>query len=132
MELPLEVTYRALDPSDALSRLIADEADKLETFYDRIVSCRVVVEREYHHLREGAPYRVRIFIAVPGEELVVDSVPGTHPAPDDASKRSKSGEVSAMYKDPALAVRDAFRRAKRRLQDFARRRAGPHVRASIR
>ena len=133
MELPVQITYRELDPSEALSRLIRSEAAKLDRFFDRIVSCRVLVEREQRHLRGGAPFHVRIDIGVPGEELTIDTVPSLRTIPDDEmAKRRKSTEVDAMYKDPALAVRDAFRRARRRIQDYARRLMGPHVRSSIR
>jgi ribosome-associated translation inhibitor RaiA len=134
MELPVQITYRELDPSNALSDLIRAEAAKLDTFYDRIVSCRVLVEREYGHLRNGAPFRVRIDVGVPGDELAIDAAPSLHAAlaDDEVSARHKSAETSAMYKDAALAVRDAFRRARRRIQDYARRKTGPHVRSSIR
>jgi hypothetical protein len=57
MELPVQITYRGVNPSDALSRLIRKEARKLDEFFDRIVSCRVLVEREQRHLRSGAPFR---------------------------------------------------------------------------
>lgn len=134
MELPLQITYRELDPSDELSRLIREEAAKLDRYFDRIVSCRVVVEREQRHLRSGAPFHVRIDIGVPGDELTIGANPGFRmpAAGDEPARRRKSAEVAAMYKDPVLAVRDAFRRARRRLQDHARRGLGPHVRASLR
>ncbi|HVA26553.1 MAG TPA: HPF/RaiA family ribosome-associated protein [Candidatus Baltobacteraceae bacterium] len=134
MELPVQITYRELDPSDALTGLIREEAAKLDRFFDRIVSCRVLVEREQRHLRVGAPFRVRIDIGVPGDELTIDAVPSVLAAvtDDEGAMRRKRAEVDAMHKDPALAVRDAFRRARRRIQDYARRTMGPHVRSSIR
>jgi hypothetical protein len=123
MELPLQITYRGIESSDALSRLIRREGAKLELFFNRIVSCRVLVEREQRHLREGAPFRLRIDLEVPGTELTVDTArsiraPG---ADDETPVRSKSDEIDAMHKDPELTVRDAFRRARRRLQDYTRR-----------
>lgn len=134
MELPLQITYRGLDPSDALSQLIFKEAGKLDELFDRIVSCRVLVEREQGHIRSGAPFRVRIDLTVPGKELTIDTARSVRIAAADEEKpmRRKSAEVDAMHKDPALAVRDAFRGAKRRIQDYARRTSGPHVRSSVR
>lgn len=134
MELPVQITYRELDPSEALSQLIHKEASKLDRFFDRIVSCRVLVEREQHHLRGGAPFHVRIDIGVPGDELVIDTMPSLRAkvADDEAAMRRKSAEIDAKYKDVTLAVRDAFRRARRRVQEHARRMMGPHVRSSIR
>jgi ribosome-associated translation inhibitor RaiA len=134
MELPVQITYRGLDPSEALSDLIHKEADKLGTFFDRIIACRVLVEREQRHLRSGAPFTVRIDLTVPGAELTIDTAKSLRTlAPDDeTAARRKSADIDAAHKDPALAVRDAFRRARRRTQDFARGKMGPHVRSSVR
>ncbi len=124
MNLPVKITYRHLQASQALTQLIQAEASKLDRLYDRIVGCHVLVEQEQRHIRHGAPFHVRIDIGVPGSELVIDTEPSlrTTPADEDAVvSRRKSAEVAAKYKDPALAVRDAFRRAKRRLRDYARR-----------
>lgn len=134
MELPVQITYRGLDPSDALSGLIRKEAEKLDKFFDRIVACRVLVEREQRHLRSGAPFRVRLDLTVPGGELTIDTAKSLRTsAPDEeAPARRKSADVDAAHKDAALTVRDAFRRARRRIQDFARGKIGPHVRSSIR
>ncbi len=135
MEIAVKITYRHLQPSKGLTELIQSETSKLTRFYDRIVTCHVLVEQEQHHIRHGAPFHVRIDIGVPGSELVVDTEPSQRAAPaddDTVVTRRKSAEVTAMYKDPVLAVRDAFRRAKRRLQDRERRMKGQHVRSSIR
>lgn len=134
MEFPVQIAFHELEHSDALSRLINDEAAKLDRYFDRIVSCRVLVEREQRHARGGAPYRVRIDIRVPGEEISVDASPSlsAEASDDDATMRRKALEIRAMYKDPALAIRAAFRRARRRLQDHARHLKGAHVRSSIR
>lgn len=130
MELPVQITYRGLDPSESLSGLIHREADKLEKFFDRIVACRVLIEQEQRHLRSGAPFRVRIDITVPGSELVIDTAKSLRTStPDEENPaRRKSSEVDAAHKDPALAIRDAFRRARRRTQDFARGKIGSHIR----
>lgn len=134
MELPIQITYRGLDPSEALRDLIHKEAGKLDKFFDRIVACRVLIEREQRHLRSGAPFRVRIDLTVPGGELTIDTAKSARisAVDEEAPARRKSADVDAAHKDAALAVRDAFRRARRRMQDFARRGMGPHVRSSVR
>ncbi len=114
MEPPVQITYRGLDPSDGLNRLIHDEAAKLGKFFDGIITCRIAVERPDGHHRYPAPYHVGITVVVPGADLAVTS--------DD---------TDATHKDPALSVRDAFRRAKRRVVDYAKRKHDPHMRASI-
>ncbi|HYL28166.1 MAG TPA: HPF/RaiA family ribosome-associated protein [Candidatus Nitrosotalea sp.] len=127
MDQPLQITYRGLKPSEPLNRLIRKEAEKLGSFFDRIVSCRVLVEPEQRHLRNGAPFRVHIDLIIPGSELTIDTARGSKPAlsgDDESAKRRKSGEADAEHKDPALTVRDAFRRARRRLRDRIRRMQG--------
>jgi ribosome-associated translation inhibitor RaiA len=122
MELALQVTYRDLMQSDALDALIRDEVKKLERFFPRIISCQVLVERAYRHPRVGSPYHVRIEIGLPGDRLTINSEPNirtTLVGSEDPHIR-KDAEVSAAHKDAALAVRDAFRRAKRRIQDYSR------------
>ncbi|MGC1379426.1 MAG: HPF/RaiA family ribosome-associated protein [Candidatus Baltobacteraceae bacterium] len=125
MSLRVQITYRGVDPSDALSRLIRKEAAKLDKFFDGIVSCRVLVERQYGHHRSGSPFHVRLNIAVPGAELAIAAEPSlrTPPLDDEPKRLHKSDEIDAIYRDPELTVRDAFRRAKRRVQEYARRKA---------
>lgn len=130
----VQITYRELDASEALSDVIREEAAKLERFYDRILTCHVFVERLQRHLRSGAPFRVRIEIGVPGSEISVDTTPSLRPSgtDDEPAMRDKRSEIDVKHKDPVLAVRDAFRRARRRVQDYARCAMGPHVRSSVR
>ena len=44
MRLPVQITWRDMAPSKAVGTKINEEAAKLEEFYDRITSCRVMVE----------------------------------------------------------------------------------------
>ena len=91
--------------SDALEALILKEAEKLERFFDRIVSCRVRVYQAYK--RQGTPFGVHIDIGVPGETIVVDEEP--------------VARTEQAHRDAQRAIRDAFRTAGRRLEDYARR-----------
>lgn len=132
--VPVQITYRGFDSSEPLNRLIRDEVAKLEKFFDRIVSCRVLVERQQGHHHAVSPFHVRLNIVVPGADLAIVTEPSVKvsPSSEGAQRLHKSDEIDAIYKDPALTVRDTFRRAKRRIQDYARRRNEPHVRSSIR
>jgi hypothetical protein len=133
MSFPVQITYRGLEPSESLNQLIREEAVKLEKFFDRIVSCRVLVERQYGHHHTGSPFHVRLNVVVPRTDLAIDTEPSVKVPPGDEVQRlHKSDEIDAIYKDPALTVRDTFRRARRRLQEYARRKTSPHSRASIR
>jgi cold shock CspA family protein/ribosome-associated translation inhibitor RaiA len=108
MELPLQITFRNMSPSDAIETSIKERARKLDSFYDRIMGCRVVVEAPHRRHHKGRLYHVRIDITVPGGELVVNREPSKH----------------AAHGDVYVAIRDAFDAARRKLQDHGRRRRG--------
>lgn len=100
MQIPLQITIRGIEHSDALETHIRSKADKLDEFFDRIMSCRVVVEVPHKHHHQGKQFTVRIDIGVPGSEIVVNR--------DHAE-------------DVYVALRDAFDAAKRQLEDYARK-----------
>ncbi len=106
MQLPLQITFRNMDSSEAVEARVRSEAEKLDTLYDQIMHCRVVVEAHHKHRHKGNLYHVRIDLTVPGRELVVSREPEQHHA----------------HEDVYVAVRDAFNAASRQLKAFARRR----------
>jgi cold shock CspA family protein/ribosome-associated translation inhibitor RaiA len=111
MQVPLEVSFEDIGHSDAIEARIRQEAEKLEQFYDRITSMRVVVARPQHRHHKGDTYRIRIHVTVPG-------------AADIAINRDPA--VTGVHEDVYVTIRDAFKAARRRLQDFVRTRQG-HV-----
>ncbi len=106
MKLPLQVTFRQVDPSPALESRIRELAARLERYSDQIMGCHVTVMAPHRHSHQGALYDVRIDITVPDREIAIHR----------ANPRDPSHE------DPYVALRDAFRAARRRLQDYERRR----------
>ncbi len=44
MTVPLQVTFRNMPPTEAIEANIREKAAKLDQFYGRVTSCRVVVE----------------------------------------------------------------------------------------
>jgi cold shock CspA family protein len=115
-----------MKPSEAVEARVREEVSKLETFYQGIMRCRVVVEHPHKHHRKGDLYHVRIDLKVPGAELVVKREPSLHPnlRQVDSEKESKSSEAHAAHKDVFVVIRDAFKEARRQLQDFAQRERG--------
>ncbi len=103
MQIPLQITFRDVPPSDAVEAHVRDKAEKLEVFYDKIMGCRVVVGMIQRHHHQGKLYNVRIDLTVPGGEVVVN--------------RDRAEDVY-------VAIRDAFDHAKRRLEDYGRRQRG--------
>ncbi|MDH3687915.1 MAG: HPF/RaiA family ribosome-associated protein [Gammaproteobacteria bacterium] len=108
MKLPLQITWRRLQQSDAIEAAIRKRAEQLSNFYDHIMSCRVMVEAPHSHHRKGNLYHIRLDIGVPGGEIVVNRDPAAH----------------GSHEDVYVAIRDAFDAAKRQLQDYARRQRG--------
>ena len=108
MEQPLQITFRDVPRSEALEAVIREKAEKLDQFYEKVMACRVVVERPHGHHHKGQLYHVRIDLTVPRGELVIKRDPKEHHA----------------HEDPYVAVRDAFKAARRKLQDYARKQRG--------
>jgi ribosomal subunit interface protein len=103
MKLPIQITARNVSLSEAAKSLIKDKAEKLDSFYTNLMSCRVLVEVPHRHQHKGVLYNVRIDMTAPGGELVVKREPA---------------------EDLYVAIRDAFDAARRQLQEFARRQRG--------
>ena len=104
MELPLQISFRGMDPSPAVEARIREKAARLGRFHNRIMSCRVVVEARGRRQVKGNLYRVRIDLGMPGRELVIKN----------------TGRRDHAHEDVYVALRDAFDAAARRLEDHAR------------
>lgn len=126
MILPVRISFRNMKPSEAVAARVREEVSKLETFYQGIISCRVLVELPHKHRRRGDLFHVRINLIVPGAELVVKKEPSLHATlrQTDLEKASKSYEAQAAHEDVFVVIRDAFKEARRQLQDFVRRTRG--------
>jgi cold shock CspA family protein/ribosome-associated translation inhibitor RaiA len=108
MKIPLQISFRDLEPSAAIEAAIRARAGRLERFSGDIMGCRVAVEAPHRQHRTGRHYRVRIDLTVPGGEIVVGRDPPARGA----------------HEDVYVAIRDSFQAAQRRLEDFERRRRG--------
>jgi cold shock CspA family protein/ribosome-associated translation inhibitor RaiA len=102
-----QITFRNMSSSPAVETDVRRRIAWLERFYPAIVGCHVAIEAPRRH-RQGGLFRVRIEVAVPGGEVVV----------------SRSPAESHDHADVYVAVRDAFRAARREVMDRARRLRG--------
>lgn len=116
MQSALQVRFHGIDPSAAVEAAIREHVQKLEQFYDQLVSCDVSLESRHQHHRQGNLFRVHIRLAVPGSEIVVTRDPERDPRHEDAY----------------VALSDAFRIARRQLEDFARKRHSKSRRDTVR
>ncbi|MGD1876068.1 MAG: HPF/RaiA family ribosome-associated protein [Kiloniellaceae bacterium] len=108
LEMPLEITFRNLDHSDAVVAIVHDILAKLVQVHGRISSCRVTIEAVNRQHAKGNLFHVSIEVGVPGKQIMVDR---------------NSGKRHA-HEDVYVALRDAFSAARRRLEDHSRRKAG--------
>jgi ribosome-associated translation inhibitor RaiA len=120
MILPVQTTFHNVDHSEAVIARIQEEADKLETYFDRITSCRVVIEAAHRHRAHDEPFHIRIELGVPGKELVVAHEPASQAngQGEEESRRRKCQETNGAHKDIYVAIRDSFRAMRRQLQDY--------------
>ena len=105
MRIPLQITARNLEMTDAIDAAIRKRAEKLEHFSDCITSCRVVVECPHRHHQKGMMYNIHIDLTLPGKELVITREPA---------------------EDLYVAIRDAFDVATRQVREYMQKRNG-HV-----
>jgi cold shock CspA family protein len=103
MQIPLQITAHDFPLSALIEEEIRAKAAKLNTYYDGILRCHVVVDAPVGHHRHGGPYNVRIDVTVPGTELVIN--------------RQED-------EDLLVAIRNAFDAMRRRLEDYARHQRG--------
>lgn len=101
---PVEIHLLEMPRSDAVEAKILERADRLSRFSDDIQKCQVWVESPHGHHRKGYLYGVRIRLTVPGEEIVV--------------------ELQPTEEDVYVSIREAFDAARRKLEDYERRRRG--------
>ena len=56
-----------MDAFPAVAAWVQEEAAKLDKYFDRITSCRVIVEAPHRHHRRGEPFQIRIELGVPAK-----------------------------------------------------------------
>ena len=106
METPVQIEFQGMDSSEALRSEIARYVSGLEDRFGRVTACRVVLKAPGEHHREGGLHEVNIRLSLPnGKEVNVDRTPG----------------ADERHADVHFAIGDAFKRARRRLQDQVRR-----------
>jgi ribosome-associated translation inhibitor RaiA len=109
MQVPLQVAFEGIQHSGAIEARVREEMAKLEQFHDRITSARVVVAKPQHRHHKGDIYHVRIHLMVPG-------------SPDIAVSREPA--ATGAHEDVDVTIRDAFKAARRQLQDSTHKRDG--------
>jgi cold shock CspA family protein len=109
MQTPLEIEFQGLKGTEPLRDCVLKHISALEERCGRITSCRVVVRAPSERHRTGGAYEVTIRISLPqGRQIDI----------------GRSEKTDIRHADATIALGDAFKRARRRLQDNARRMRG--------
>ena len=101
MKLPVNIQFHGLEPSDAMESSAREHARKLDSLAPDIMACRLSIDLAHKHKHQGRQFGVRIDLTLPGHELVVNHV---------------------QHEDAHIALRDAFEKMKRQLEDVVRKR----------
>jgi len=106
METPAEIAFQGMEPVESLRAAIVKHIAGLEQRFGRVTACRVVLKGPGEHHRTGGLYEVNIRLALPeGREVEVARTP----------------KADERHADVNFALNDAFKRARRQLQDRSRR-----------
>ena len=95
MKVPLEINYKDVKQSTEVSAYIKNRTKKLEQFSEKIIKCRVVIEKAVQH-NKLVIFNTRITLCIPHFEL------STH-----------NNQTENMYK----SIHNAFNRIQRQLED---------------
>jgi putative sigma-54 modulation protein len=102
MDTSVEVHFHGIEKSAAIDARVREKIAKLAKHFDRMTSCRVVVDVPNRSPQKPKVYQVKIEIGVPGRRPIV-------------VKHDREG--SHATEELGLALRDAFGAALRRLDD---------------
>jgi ribosome-associated translation inhibitor RaiA len=108
VQKPIRIVFEGLEADPAVEARCRAEAEKLERYYDRITACTVSISVPHRRHRVGGLFAVHVLLAVPGRGLVASRVPSQHHRSEDLG----------------VAIREAFDRARRQLEDYARNQRG--------
>jgi cold shock CspA family protein/ribosome-associated translation inhibitor RaiA len=114
MQTQPQVSFDDIPIDGAVRDAVLRHIDELESTYDRITGCHVVVAQPHRHHRAGRLYSVQIDLIVPGAEIVVNR---NHP-------------LDHAHEDVFVALRDSFNAVRRQLEDHVRHLRGaekPHT-----
>lgn len=108
MKKSLQITFRHMPVSEALSATLHEKMERLEHVCADIIGSEILIETPHHHHQQGRRFHVRLEIQVPGERIVITRTPEQNPE----------------YEDVHVVVRDVFDAARRRLETYQEKKRG--------
>ena len=110
METPIEIDFQGAIRIHGLRKKIIENIPQLEDRFGRIIACRAVLKACSSHRWQGS-YEIHIHLTLPEDKEV---------------NIAHTPRADERYANVDFALHDAFKRARRQLQDQARRLQG-HV-----
>src|SRR5664280_1557863 len=105
MQTPVEIDFQGMDARPEIHTAIAKQVGDVEQSFGRVTAGRVVLKGPGGHHRKGGLYEINIRLALPdGREVNVD----------------RTAQTDERHSDLTFAIDDAFKRARRQLQDQVR------------
>ena len=101
MKAPVQISFRECCHSHVVETRITEQINKLEKYFDRITSCRVVLQATHRNHQKEKLYQIRVHMMVPGGNIVIGC-----DASDDHS-----------FKDVNAAIRASFEASRRQLKN---------------
>lgn len=83
MQVPLQINFQNMDPSEAMEARVRECVARLEKLDDSIISCRVTLEAP-HKQPQRSHVAIALNISVPGKDIVVKREQRRHETRDDA------------------------------------------------
>jgi ribosome-associated translation inhibitor RaiA len=106
METPARIDFQGATLNQHVQQSVVAHIAALEKRFGRITACRIAVSVPSAHHRSSGQYEVAVHLALPdGREVNID----------------RTAKEDERFADPAFAVNDAFKRARRRLRDEVHR-----------
>jgi ribosome-associated translation inhibitor RaiA len=102
----VEIHFHGIEKSDAVEQRVRDKVAKLQTHFERMISCRVTIEATQRNPQKPKVYQIKIEIGIPRRKpvVVVHERVGSHAS-----------------EELGLAIRDAFEAALRKVDGIAAR-----------
>jgi len=98
----LDISFRNVDGSDAVTEKVNEKFAKLQALCDQIMSCHVIIEALNKNQNKGNLFSVSIDLAVPNQKLVV----------------SHASHKDHAHEDVYVALRDAFDAMTKQLETY--------------
>ncbi len=109
MQTSPDIEFQGMTRSAKVQDAVEEHIAALEQRWGRITACRVLLKGPGHRRRTGGLYEIHIRLALPdGREVNVERTPA----------------ADERYADLDFALNNAFKRARRQLQDRLRRTQG--------